>query len=185
MFRFHSRFRLAAALLAAPLVFSACSDDDDPTPDEENEQITTVTYLLTPTTGGGAAVTATWRDTDGTGGSAPTIGSLGLRPNTTYTGSIVLLDETKSPVADVTEEVEEESDEHLLVYASTPASLLAITRTDRDSKNLEVGLATQLVTNAAGIGSLRVTLRHQPVGKDGTATPGDTDVEVTFPVTVQ
>lgn len=184
MFRFNSRFRLAALLLAAPLVFSACKKDDEPVPDEDNEQITTVTYVLTPT-GGGTPATVTWRDTDGTGGNAPTIGTLNLQPNTTYTGAIALLDETKNPVANITDEVRAESDEHLLVYTPTPVALLAITRTDRDARNLEIGLATRLVTNAAGVGSLKVALRHQPGTKDGSPTPGDTDVEVTFPVTVQ
>ncbi len=182
---FQSRFRLAAVLLATPFIFSACSDDKDPVPAEENEQITTVTYVLTPTTGGGSATTVTWRDVDGTGGNAPVIGTLTLRPNTTYTGAITLLDETKTPVENITEEVEEESDEHLFIYQGTPASLLNITRTDRDAKNLEVGITTQVVTTAAGTGTLKITLRHQPGSKDGSATPGDTDVEVTFPVTVQ
>ncbi|HEX8330444.1 MAG TPA: hypothetical protein VF629_23130 [Hymenobacter sp.] len=183
---FQSRFRLAALVLALPLAFSACSDDnDDPQPDEDNEQITTVTYVLTPTTAGGTPATVTWKDTDGTGGNAPTFGTLNLQPNTTYTGALTLLDETKTPVANITDEVRSESDEHLLVYVPTPASLLAITRTDRDAKNLEIGLTTRVVTNAAGTGSLRITLRHQPGAKDGTAGPGDTDVEVTIPVTVQ
>ncbi|WP_051718969.1 hypothetical protein [Hymenobacter sp. IS2118] len=182
---FQSRFRLAAVLLALPFAFSACKDDKDPVPAEDNEQITTVIYLLTPTTGSGAPVTVTWRDVDGTGGNAPVIGTLNLLPNTTYTGDITLFDETKSPAENITEEVEEESDEHLFIYQGTPASLLSITRTDRDAKNLEIGLATRVVTTAAGTGTLKITLRHQPGSKDGSATPGDTDVEVTFPVTVR
>ncbi|WP_046244345.1 hypothetical protein [Hymenobacter terrenus] len=186
MFRFHSRFRLATLLLATPLIFSACKDDkDDPIPDEENEQITTVSYVLTPTTGGGSATTVTWRDTDGTGGNDPTIGTLTLKPNTTYTGTIAVLDETKTPPANITEEILEEKDDHLFFYAPTLANLLEITSTDRDSKNLPVGITTQVVTNSAGTGSLKITLRHQPGAKDGTFAPGDTDVEVTFPVKVQ
>lgn len=186
MFLFQSKFRLAAVLLATPLLFASCKKDtEDPKPDEDNEQITTVSYVLTPATG--AAVTATWRDIDGTGGNAPTISALGLKPNTTYTGNIILLDETKTPVVVTSDEVAKEKDEHLFFYESTPAGLLGITRTDRDSKNLEVGLATRLVTNAAGTGTLKITLRHQPGAgvKNGTFAPGDTDIEVAFPVTVQ
>ncbi|WP_426058373.1 hypothetical protein [Hymenobacter sp. B1770] len=182
---FQSRFRLAALLLAFPLAFSACKKDKDPEPEEDNEQITTVTYVLTPTTAGAGTATVTWRDLDGAGGNAPTIGTLNLRANTTYTGAITLLDETKTPVTDITKEVAEESDEHLFIYQGTPASLLNITRTDRDKKNLEIGLTTQVITNAAGTGTLKITLRHQPGSKNGSETPGDTDVEVTFPVTVQ
>ncbi|HEX8656934.1 MAG TPA: hypothetical protein VF690_05345, partial [Hymenobacter sp.] len=83
------------------------------------------------------------------------------------------------------DEIANEKDDHMFFFESTPASLLNITRTDRDSKNLEVGLASQVVTTAAGTGTLKITLRHQPGTKNGTFAPGDTDVEVTFPVTVQ
>ncbi|SFQ30387.1 hypothetical protein [Hymenobacter arizonensis] len=182
---FQSRFRLAALLLALPLTFSACKKDKDPEPEDDNEQITTVTYVLTPTTAGAPTATFTWRDIDGAGGNAPTITSTNLRANTTYTGAITLSDETKNPMADVTKEVAEESDEHLFIYQSTPPSLLTITRTDLDKNNLQIGLATRVVTNAAGNGTLKITLRHQPGSKTGSETAGDVDVEVTFPVTVQ
>lgn len=180
---------LLALLVAAPL-FSACSDDnDDPTPDDDNEQITTLTYTLTPQ-GGGTPVAITYRDLDGDGGAAATItpATLVLAPGTTYTGSIALLDETKTPAENIAAEVLAESDEHLLVFAPSGVNL-TVTATDKDRNNLPIGLATQAVAgtaNAAGTtGSLRITLRHQPGTKNGTATPGDTDVEVTFPTAVR
>lgn len=178
------RMLLLALLATAPL-FSACNnDDDDPTPDDDNEQITTVTYTLTPV-GGGAAVSATYRDVDGDGGTAPVITSLALAPNTTYTGVLSLLDETKTPVVNTSAEILEEADEHLFWFEPTPANLLTVTRTDRDKNNLEIGLQTRVVTTAAATGNLKITLRHQPGTKNGTFAPGDTDVEVTFPTTVR
>ncbi|GGG45602.1 hypothetical protein [Hymenobacter glacieicola] len=174
------------ALLTAAALFSACSkDNEDPTPDEDNEQITTVRYELTPA-GGGSTITAQYRDVDGDGGAAPTITGLTLAPNTTYTGKVVLLDETKNPAEDISAEVKQEADEHLLVYTLTGTSV-TITRTDKDKNNLEVGLESRLQTAAASAtaGTLRITLRHQPGTKNGTATPGDTDVEVDFPITVR
>lgn len=178
------RTTLLALLAAAPL-FSACSnDDDDPTPDDDNEQITTVTYTLTPV-GGGTPVSATYRDVDGEGGAAPVEGSLTLAANTAYTGTLTLLDETKTPVVNTSAEILKEADDHLFVYTTTPANLLTITRTDRDSKNMEIGLQTSLATSAAGTGNLKITLRHQPGTKNGSETPGDTDVEVNFTTTVR
>ncbi|GAA3995891.1 hypothetical protein GCM10022408_03080 [Hymenobacter fastidiosus] len=180
---------LLALLLAAPLVFSACKKDkDEPEPEEDNELITTVTYALTPAAGSTApAATITWEDLDGAGGVAPVItgGPLTLRANTTYTGTITLLDKTKNPVANVTDEVATEKEDHLFFYDPTPAGLLTVTRTDRDANNREVGLATRLVTTAAATGTLKITLRHQPGTKDGTAGPGDVDVEATVPVAVR
>ncbi|WP_242582408.1 hypothetical protein [Hymenobacter telluris] len=178
------RMMLLALLAVAPL-FTACNnDDDDPTPDDDNEQITTLTYTLTPV-GGGAPVSATYRDLDGDGGTAPVIGSLTLAANTTYTGTLSLLDETKNPAVNTSAEILEEADEHLFWFEPTPANLLTVTRTDRDKNNLEIGLQTRVVTTAAATGNLKITLRHQPGTKNGTFAPGDTDVEVTFPTTVR
>ena len=179
------RVTLLAFVAAAPL-FSACSDDnDDPTPDDDNEQITTVTYKLTPTTGGGAPVLVTYKDADGDGGANPVTGSLTLAANTTYTGELILLDETKNPAVNTSAEILEEADEHLFVFEPAPANLMTVTRTDKDKNNLEIGLQTRLVTTTAATGTLKITLRHQPGTKNGTSAPGDTDVEVNFPTTVR
>ncbi|WP_400192522.1 hypothetical protein [Hymenobacter sp. B81] len=176
---------LAALLLTAPLLATSCKDDkENPQPDDENELITTVRYTLTPVSGG-APVTVEYKDLDGDGGNAPTIGTLTLAANTTYTGAISFLDESKNPAQDLTTEVSAESDEHLVVYTAAPANLLTITRTDRDAKSLEVGLTTRLVTTTAATGTLQVKLRHQPGSKNGQAEPGSSDAEATFPVTVR
>ncbi|MCA8832278.1 hypothetical protein [Hymenobacter pini] len=181
------RSAFLAALAAAPLL-SSCSDDNEtPTPDDDNEQITTLRYELTPTTGG-TTLTAQYRDVDGDGGAAPVITGLTLAPNTTYTGKLVLLDETKNPVVVTSDEIKNEADEHLFVFEATGTNV-TITRTDKDKNNLEVGLETRLQTGAANAtgttGNLKITLRHQPGTKNGTATPGDTDVEVNFPTAVR
>ncbi|SNR76250.1 hypothetical protein [Hymenobacter mucosus] len=178
------------ALLASSALFTACKDDnDDPTPDDDNEQITTVTYTLTPQ-GGGTPLSIQYRDPDGDGGVAGTItpATLVLAPNTTYTGSLALLDETKTPAENTSAEILEEGDEHLFVFSPTGVNL-TITATDKDKNNLPIGLSSTAVTGAANAtgttGSLKITLRHQPETKDGTATPGSTDAEVTFPTLVR
>ncbi|MBC6611144.1 hypothetical protein H8B15_09430 [Hymenobacter sp. BT507] len=181
-----SLFRpFAALLLATPLFFASCSDDSDPEPEDDNEFITTIRYRLTPTSGTGQAITAEWKDVDGAGGTAPTISTITLAPNTTYTGTVEFLDETKTPADNITEEVKEENYEHLVVYTPNPTSLMTITRTDKDRNNLEVGLTTTVQTGAAASGNLTIRLRHQPGTKDGTEAPGSDDANVTFPVVLR
>jgi len=160
----------------------------DPEP-EENEFISTVQLVFTPAAGGNA-ITATWRDLDGEGGTTPTVTPINLARNTTYNVAIKFLNETVSPADDITKEIQEEADEHLVVFTPAPANLVQFTVTDRDSRNLPIGLASRAVTTAAGTGTLQVVLRHQPPVngqpiKNGTATPGSTDAEVTFNVAIQ
>jgi hypothetical protein len=94
--------------------------------------------------------------------------------------AIELLDESKSPVDDITKEVEEESYEHLFVYTPSPAALLTYTYGDKDKNNYPIGLTGSAVTGAAGDGKLKVQLRHQPGAKNGSPTPGSDDVNLDF-----
>lgn len=175
-------------LLAVLINVMACKKDDEQAP-EQNELITTVTLTFTEA-GTTTARTVTWKDADGDGGAAPTIGKLSLTPNKTYNLTVQILDESKSPVSNVGEEIAAEKNEHLLVYTPTPVNLLSVTITDKDSRNFPVGLAATAVTGAAGTGRLQVVLRHQPpVGgnpvKDGTPGPGSTDFDGTFDLEIK
>jgi len=172
-------------LLGIVVVLSGCKKDD-PEPEDENELITTVQLKFTDGTN---VQTFQWRDIDGDGGAAPTIQNIALKANKTYKLDVSLLDESKTPAEDITEEVEKESDEHLLVFTSSPSALLTYTYGDKDANNFPIGITGSLKTAAAGTGTLQVVLRHQPPvngmrQKNGTATPGSTDVDVTFNVTV-
>jgi hypothetical protein len=188
-----------ALLLALPFAFSACKKDkkEDPKPNNaDNEVITTIRYTLTPV-GGGTTITAQSRDVDGDGGAAPVLTYTGATGATklvfdkakTYTGDILILDETKSPVDTVSNEVFKEADEHLFVYKPLAADLLTIVRTDFDASTpvpLPLGLKTTVTPRStAGTGTLQIILRHQPGVKNGLEAPGDTDVDVTFPVEVR
>lgn len=163
------------------MAFVQCKDSgDDVEPDDENELITSVTLKFTEQ-GTSNVSTFSYKDPDGDGGNAPTkFDTISLKPNTTYTLAIELLDESKSPVDDITKEVEEESYEHLFVYTSSPAALLTYTYGDKDKNNYPIGLTGSAKTGAAGDGKLKVQLRHQPGAKNGTPTPGSDDVNLDF-----
>jgi hypothetical protein len=155
--------------------------------EDENELITTVRLKFTE---GGSTQTFAYKDLDGDGGKAPTIDNVTLKPNKTYTLAVELLNESVSPVEDLTKEIEAEKDEHLFIFTPSPASLLTYTYGDKDSRNFPVGLTGTLKTTTAGSGKVKVQLRHQPPAngkatKDGTATPGSDDINIDFNVSVQ
>jgi hypothetical protein len=175
--------------LGLALFFSmvACKDTSVDV-EEENEIITTVKLNFTS---GGTTQTFVFNDPDGDGGNAPTkFDNISLKPNTSYKLTVELLDESKTPAESITEEVEEESDEHLFVFTPSPTSLLTYTYGDKDARNFPIGLTGTVQTGAAGTGKLKVQLRHQPPVngkevKDGTPIPGSDDVNLDFNLSIQ
>lgn len=176
--------------LAVVVSFNSCSDDDDATPEEVNEEevITTLIATLTPD-GGGTPITLTSRDLDGEDGpNAPDIiVSASLAANTTYSGTVSFLNEQESPAENITEEVEEEDDEHQVFFV--PASGLNITTeyTNFDGDGNPLGTTYNLTTGDASTGNFTITLRHEP-SKPNTGLAdagGETDIQVTFPITVE
>ena len=107
---------LATAIFATVLFVSCSNDDDTPEPVNEEEVITTLTVTLSPN-GGGTAITLQTRDLDGDGPNAPVVTVSGsLATGVTYSGTIVLLNETVNPPEIITEEVEEENLDHQFFY---------------------------------------------------------------------
>jgi hypothetical protein len=127
-----------------------------------------------------------YKDADGDGGNpASRFDTVTLKANTEYTRTIEFLDESKSPVEDITDEIQEESDEHLLAYTASPASLLTYTYGNKDANNFPIGLTGTAKSATAGLGKLKVQLRHQPGAKNGTPTPGSDDVNLHFNLKIQ
>ena len=174
------------ALLASTLIFASCSDDDDaPEPVNEEEVITTLTVTLDS---GSDTVVMQYQDLDGDGPDAATVTVSGsLSANTTYDGSIILLNETESPAENVTEEIEEDDLDHQFFYTVGSGLDVAAEYGDADSQGNPLGLSFILNTGVASSGGLTFTLRHEP-NKPNTGLEnagGETDIEVTFDVTVE
>jgi hypothetical protein len=162
--------------------FSSCEKDKEGGPDNEQELITTVRLTFTLP---GQSLVFNAKDTDGDGGLAPVIDAISLNANTTYGLKVEFLDESKTPVVDITSEVREEGAEHLVCFAAsgsvpTPADL------DKDANGKTLGLSSTVQTGAAGSGTLKVTLKHlADKSKSNACSTGETDAEVTFNVTVK
>ena len=121
--------------------------------------------------------------------AAPVItpATLNLTKNSTYTCKIVILDQTKTPVDTVSDVIKQRENIHLFVFFASTNLMLTDSITDRDTNipPLPFGLQSQIKTGAASTGTLRVVLRHQPNVKNGTYGPGSTDLDVTYPVSIQ
>lgn len=207
-------FRRPAGVLAiAGTVFllSSCDDPAAPPPGAgDPENISRITITLTPA-GGGTAITSSIIDPDGTSlplpPGAPTA-TLTLAKGVTYNATITLLNDIDpANVIDITQEVEDEGNFHRFFYvitanAATPRSanglpttdatrLITIANLNNDTQTptpQPLGTTFQ-VTVAAGALSgatiLNVQLHHFESAKgDGTGTVFDTDLDVTFPVSV-
>jgi len=178
---------LASAIIASVLFVSCSNDDDSPLPVNDEEVITTLTVTLTPS-GGGTPVTLQKRDLDGDGPNAPVISVSGdLAAGTVYNGSIVLLNETEDPAENITEEVEEEADEHQFFY--TFGSDLDITTEymNFDGDGNPLGTEFTITTVMASSGALTFTLRHEPTKPNSGLSDagGETDIEAIFNIAVQ
>ena len=173
-------------ILGIAMSFTQCKDSgDDLQPVDENELITSVTLKFAEE-GTSNVSSFQYLDADGEGGNAPTkFDTIALKPNTSYTLTVEFMDTSKTPAVDITKEVKEESDQHLMVYTPTPAGLLTYTYGDKDVNNFNIGLTGKAQTNAAGSGTLKVQLRHQPEGKNGSPTIGSDDVNLDFELKVQ
>jgi hypothetical protein len=195
-----------ASILASVICvfgFAACGDDGGSTND--NEVITTV--ILNFAQPGGATQTFEFDDPDGDGGQAGTSDPITLTAGT-YTLTVQFQNRLETPAEEITNEVMDESDIHLLLFTGTavvgPATSnlsgpLTQAYADEDVNGLPIGL-TDDITAAAGSGQLTVTLRHMPpeeppqkasdtvsLVKSGgvNSIGGSTDAQVNFTVTVQ
>jgi len=176
-------------MLVGSIIVLSC-DPDSPEPPNEEELITTLIYTLSPDDGGDD-VEFVFRDLDGDGGVSPIVTTAPLQASTTYSGTITLSNETESPVEDITEEIREEDEEHQFFFASSLDDV-TVAYGDADSDSNPIGLVTTLTTGDAGMGTLRITLKHEPEKSatgvstgDITNAGGETDIEVTFNLDVQ
>tara|TARA_B100001059_G_scaffold146015_1_gene145953 strand:- start:829 stop:1323 length:495 start_codon:yes stop_codon:yes gene_type:complete len=164
-------------------MFTSCTDDSDPV--NEEEVITTMTVTLTPDTGGTDVVLQT-RDLDGEGGEDPTVTVSGpLTSGVSYSGSIVILNEIDNE--NITEEIEEEDDEHQFFFVVGSGLDVTTSYDDQDGNGNPVGLSFTLTAGSASGGDFTVTLRHEPT-KPNTGindAGGETDIEETFVITIQ
>ena len=92
----------------------------------------------------------------------------------------------------LTEEIQEERDDHFLTYAFTEVNV-DLSRTDgslsTDNNGIQIGLSTQWLAGSTGNGAVTLKLIHQATEKvttpaEGSFSGGETDVQVSFDMEV-
>lgn len=185
MFKSQLKFGIFTVMIAA-ISLSGCKKDAELPEADEEELITTLRLKFVNKSISSDIRTFVFKDNDGNGGNPPIIDEIKLAPNAVYALTVdAVLNESATPAQDIKKEIEKEAQDHLFVYKPTTGLNLTITITDKDSKNLPIGLAADARTAAASSGKLQVLLRHQPGTKNGTETPGGTDIDATFNVAIQ
>ncbi|MGE0545733.1 MAG: hypothetical protein AB7O24_11390 [Kofleriaceae bacterium] len=194
---------ISCTALAALVIHAGCGDEGGSI--NENEVITTVMLSFVPPTGD--PITAEFDDPDGDGGAAPMVDPVNLVAATSYALTVRFQNRLEDPAEEITDEVSQESHNHLLLFTGTAVVGPATSNTtgplthsygDSDANGLPIGLRNTIVA-ASGTGQLLVTLRHmppeQPPVKSATtvddvkangidAIGGSTDAQVSFDVTV-
>lgn len=180
---------LISALFLTALI-SGCKKDDDkvnnpPPIVNEQEIITTMTLRFEDSSDAGKVVYATFRDPDGDGGAGYDIfDTIKLEANKTWYTTLILLNETANPVDTISNDVMDEADEHLICFTPSGTSS-SVEITDQDGNGLPLGLFSKWKSGSIGSGTMQIVLRHQPGTKNGSCTPGESDIDIVFPVIVQ
>jgi len=176
---------ITSLLMITALAFTSCKKDDkDPTNNSstENEQELITTVIITLEDSNNNIESYTFSDPDGAGGADATVEPIQLFEGQVYSVNIQFLDKSNpSAPVDLTTEINNEGAEHMVCY-TTDLGGISVTKTDSDG-TYPIGLTSSWeVDPSSDATTITITLKHQPGLKDGTCAPGETDVEVTFPI---
>lgn len=182
-----SLFFSGALVMAFAIV--SCKKESNGPEDNDNEVITTVEARVTEQ-GTSNTQVFKWEDLDGIGGNNPVIETIVLDAHKTYDVELALLDKTKSPASDVTEEIAEENEVHRFYFTPSAGLELVVEGFDLDDAGAPLGIQSEWSAGAAGNGTIQILLRHYPNGgKDASdpATSGksSTDADAVFPVEIR
>lgn len=181
-------------LFAILFGLSSCLNLDAPTPVQDNEVISRVTLIFTEKTENEESesedeLSFSCIDSNGDGVVDQT-DSIELDRSKEYEVEIEFWNEFKNPAVNITQEVEDAAEYHLVKLKIAPNGFITTTTLDKDNNNMELGLKQHLRPNATGKATLNVVLYHQPPVngsplKDGFSEVGSTDVDVEFNVLVK
>lgn len=182
--------RTFLVLAAFTVLLNGCKEEENPAVppvDDEHAPPTTMVVVLKEA-GKTDSTKSLVRDTTVIKGKAMVEDTLRIVSGKTYTGYIVLYDESQTPVENATQEIVDDQDNHLFVF--TPGGgangRVTVSGLNKDTKGADFGLTFSVTVSGTGAanGTLQVRLRHYG-GNPKTGTTYDTDIDQTFPVKIQ
>lgn len=193
---------LKATLLSSVLLFISCDKDDTPDAENEIEVFTKAVIVVTNLSDDSSetynfeveehdhehsVIVQAQEDEEGHGDHT----EIELESDSEYKFEITFLnDSDPNNVIDMTEEVIEEADEHLVFYELIGDEISYDTTSGDtlDSEENALNLVTKWTTTAATVVDVEAYLIHQPTSKTGTTRDdfgGATDVEIEFEAHVE
>jgi len=193
---------LKATLLSSVLLFISCDKDDTPDAENEIEVFTKAVIVVTNLSDDSSetynfeveehdhehsVIVQAQEDEEGHGDHT----EIKLESDSEYKFEITFLnDSDPNNVIDMTEEVIEEKDEHLVFYELIGDGISYETTSGDtlDSEENALNLVTKWTTTAATVVDVEAYLIHQPTSKTGTTRDdfgGATDVEIEFEAHVE
>jgi hypothetical protein len=180
MFNLKVQFNRITILAFFALLFIFSCKKDKTT---EEENITRIQIHLTGTNGSSFNKEFDWKDTN-LDNIADAIDTIVIPANTTFSAHVHVYDDTKTPVADLTEEIEAESNVHLFVFKPATTGL-TISDLNKDAAGLPFGITSTWKSTETSNGTVRLLLHHEPVDKNAAEPGGEVDFDVTFIVKVE
>jgi hypothetical protein len=188
--KYFNIIRTMLFVAALALVMNGCAEEDNPaTPpaDDEHKPPTTMVVVLKEI-GKSDSTKSLVRDTTLVKGKPMVEDTLRVISGKSYSGYILLWNESVTPTEDATHEIEGEKNEHLFVFTATGNAngRLSITGLEKDDKGNDFGLTftASVAGSGAAVGGLRIQLRHYG-SSPKSSTVYDTDIDKTFPVAIQ
>jgi hypothetical protein len=181
--------------VAATALYACSNEEATPNPQNDAEVLTTLQAIFTET-GTTKSDTFTFRSADGAVfGRKAKFDTIRLGAGKDYSLSLLVLDESKQAIENITEEIVKEGAEHQFFFTSSPTELLLTdyTTANKDSFNLPIGNIIGKIStkSTVGSGTYTIELVHEPtktnsgVANNNRANAGgETDISVAFPLVV-
>ncbi len=178
--------------VCGPLSLVGCRDHVINGPLNEEELITTLGLSFTELDESGEAagepIHFFWRDIDASGD--PEIDAVVLKAQKSYRFEITILDESRTPVVNISDQIIEEGLEHQFFFLTNGFDA-TIAYDDSDAAGKPLGVLNIVTSGSPGAGTLTVVLRHEPEKNapgvsDGEIlnAGGETDIEAIFPFAI-